>query len=126
MATKLSALDDRISDSDWTNRDGASTVRHSDTMPCTNAGVGYSGPWDVSDNVRGGLAYLRWLLAYYQGDVRLAVAAYNAGEKAVDKYGGIPPYPETQSYVRRVVSLYGSDTHPYAPVVQPSPAIKRP
>ena len=81
---------------------------------------------DVSENVRGGLAYLRWLLAYYQGDVRLAVAAYNAGEKAVDKYGGIPPYPETQAYVRRVLSLYGSDTHPYAPNIQPSLAIRRP
>ena len=82
--------------------------------------------YDVSDNVRGGLAYLRWLLAYYQGDVRLAAAAYNAGEKAVDKYGGIPPYPETQSYVRRVLSLYGSDRHPYAQDVQPSPALRRP
>ena len=95
-------------------------------MPGTADRFNVDRVYDVSDNVRGGLAYLRWLLAYYQGDVRLAAAAYNAGEKAVDKYGGIPPYPETQSYVRRVVSLYGSDRHPYAPDVQPSPAIRRP
>jgi soluble lytic murein transglycosylase-like protein len=95
-------------------------------MPETADRFNVASVYDVSDNVRGGLAYLRWLLAYYQGDVRLAVAAYNAGEKAVDKYGGIPPYPETQSYVRRVLSLYGSETHPYTPVVRPSPAARRP
>ena len=47
---------------------------------------------NVSDNVRGGLSYLRWLLAYYEGQVTLAVAAYNAGEAAVDRYNGVPPY----------------------------------
>ena len=95
-------------------------------MPETADRFNVDSVYDVADNVRGGLAYLRWLLAYYQGDVRLAAAAYNAGEKAVDKYGGIPPYPETQAYVRRVVALYGSDTHPYAPNVVPSPVISRP
>ena len=94
-------------------------------MPGTADRFNVKGVYDVSDNVRGGLAYLRWLLDYYQGDVRLAVAAYNAGEKAVDKYGGIPPYPETQAYVRRVLSLYGSETHPYVPNVQPSPVTRR-
>jgi soluble lytic murein transglycosylase-like protein len=95
-------------------------------MPGTADRFNVERVYDISENVRGGLAYLRWLLGYYQGNVRLAVAAYNAGEKAVDKYGGIPPYPETQAYVRRVLSLYGSDTHPYAPDIQPSPALKRP
>jgi len=95
-------------------------------MPETADRFNVASVYDVSDNVRGGLAYLRWLLAYYQGDVRLAVAAYNAGEKAVDKYGGVPPYPETQAYVRRVMSLYGSDTHPYAPTIARSPAVQRP
>jgi hypothetical protein len=94
-------------------------------MPETADRFNVGSVYDVSDNVRGGLAYLRWLLAYYQGNVRMAVAAYNAGEKAVDKYGGIPPYPETQAYVRRVLSLYGSDTHPYAPDVKPSPVAGR-
>jgi len=95
-------------------------------MPQTADRFNVERVYDVSENVRGGLAYLRWLLAYYQGDVRLAVAAYNAGERAVDRYGGIPPYPETQSYVKRVLALYGSDTHPYTSDVQPSPALKRP
>ena len=78
---------------------------------------------DVAGNVRGGLAYLRWLLAYYEGSVRLAVAAYNAGEAAVDKYAGVPPYPETREYVRRVLGLFPNESQPYDPtVVQASPA----
>jgi TPR repeat protein len=81
---------------------------------------------DVADNVRGGLAYLRWLLAYFKGEVKLVVAAYNAGEAAVDKYRGIPPYPETREYVRRVLRLFPSETHPYDPaIVEPSPAVFR-
>jgi soluble lytic murein transglycosylase-like protein len=81
---------------------------------------------DVRDNLRGGLAYLRWLLAYYQGQVPLAVAAYNAGEAAVDRYGGIPPYPETREYVRRVLRLFRSDRQPYdSRIVEPSPILTR-
>jgi len=77
---------------------------------------------DITDNVRGGLAYLRWLLAYYEGQVRLAVAAYNAGEAAVDKYGGVPPYRETRDYVRRVLRLFPNESQPYDPaIVEPSP-----
>jgi soluble lytic murein transglycosylase-like protein len=81
---------------------------------------------DIAANVRGGLAYLQWLLAYYEGRVRLAVAAYNAGEGAVDRYGGVPPYPETRDYVRRVLALFPSESQPYDPaVVAPSPALAR-
>ena len=81
---------------------------------------------DVADNVRGGLAYLRWLLAYYKGEVKLAVAAYNAGEAAVDKYRGVPPYPETRDYVRRVLRLFPSEIHRYDPtVVEPSQSLFR-
>lgn len=69
--------------------------------------------YDVEDNVKGGLAYLQWLLAYYRGNVRLVAAAYNAGEKAVEAYRGIPPYPETLDYVRRIAALYKKSTHPY-------------
>jgi Transglycosylase SLT domain/Sel1 repeat len=77
---------------------------------------------DVGDNVRGGLSYLRWLLAYYEGQVTLAVAAYNAGEAAVDRYHGVPPYAETRDYVRRVRSLYPNERHAFDPqVAGPSP-----
>ncbi len=79
---------------------------------------------DVRDNLRGGLAYLRWLLAYYQGQVPLAVAAYNAGEAAVDRYKGIPPFAETRDYVRRVLRLFRSERHPYDErIVEPSPIL---
>ena len=80
--------------------------------------------YDIKENIRGGLAYLRWLLAYYEGQVALAVAAYNAGEAAVDKYRGIPPFPETRDYVRRVRRLFRSESHAFDPrVVAPSPIL---
>lgn len=80
--------------------------------------------FDAKENIRGGLEYLRWLLAYYEGAVPLAVAAYNAGEAAVDRYRGIPPYRETRDYVRRVLRLYASERHPYDPrAVEPSRAL---
>ena len=61
---------------------------------------------DPAKNVRAGVRYLKWLLRYFQGQVHLAVAAYNAGEGAVRKYGGIPPYRETQRYVPTVLGYY--------------------
>ena len=69
--------------------------------------------FDPKDNIKGGLAYLQWLLAYFKGDVRLVLAAYNAGERTVEKYRGIPPYPETRDYVQKITKLYKSPTHPY-------------
>jgi soluble lytic murein transglycosylase-like protein len=80
--------------------------------------------FDPAQNIRGGLAYLRWLLAYYQGRVALAAAAYNAGEGAVDRHRGIPPYRETQTYVARVMKLFKRDDHPYDEAfARPSPVL---
>ena len=79
--------------------------------------------FNVEENVQGGLSYLRWLLAYYRGEVSLAVAAYNAGEAAVDRYRGVPPYAETRAYVQRVQRLFADQWHPYDPSVTDSSAI---
>ena len=78
---------------------------------------------DVADNLQGGLSYLRWLLAYYQGRVELVVAAYNAGEAAVDRYRGVPPYPETRAYVERVLRMFPDPWQPYDPSITDSSAI---
>ena len=83
-------------------------------------------PFDPEQNVRGGLAYLRWLLAYYEGNVPLTLAAYNAGEGAVDRFKGIPPYDETRDYVRRIMVTFKRDAHPFnAAVTAPSPELAR-
>jgi len=70
-------------------------------------------PFDPEQNIRGGLAYLRWLLAYFKGQVPLALAAYNAGEGTVDRYRGVPPFPETRGYIRRIQDVFGLEQHPY-------------
>ncbi|TAM62530.1 lytic transglycosylase domain-containing protein [bacterium] len=75
-------------------------------MPATAAGLGVSDPYDPQQNVAGGVRYLRGLLDRFNGDVSLAVAAYNAGPGAVEKYGGVPPYKETQQYVAAVLDSY--------------------
>lgn len=67
---------------------------------------------DEACNVEAGTKYLAWLLKRFNGDVKLALAGYNAGEGAVDKYQGVPPYPETQNYVNKIVSNYGKTYHP--------------
>ena len=67
------------------------------------------------------MAYMRWLLSFFGGDLRLSLAGYNAGERAVEKYLGVPPYRETQNYIRKVLRAYGHDSHPpIKPVVEPS------
>jgi TPR repeat protein len=83
-------------------------------------------PFDPVQNIRGGLAYLRWLFAYFRGDVALVAAAYNAGEGAVNKYRGVPPFAETQAYVDRIRELYRRSSHPFDPkAADPSPDLAR-
>jgi len=82
--------------------------------------------YDPVQNIRGGLAYLRWLLAYFQGSVELAAAGYNAGEGAVDRYKGVPPYRETREYVKRILNLFRKSDHPFdTSVTTPSPALRQ-
>jgi soluble lytic murein transglycosylase-like protein len=87
--------------------------------------------FDPEENIKGGIAYLKWLLSYFKGDVALVAAAYNAGEGTVAKYRGVPPYPETQKYVKRISQLYQKALHPYesrlieASVAHPFQAARR-
>jgi Transglycosylase SLT domain len=75
-------------------------------MPDTAAELGIRNIFDVEENLEGGVRYLRGLLERFSGDVALAVAAYNAGAEVVKRHGGIPPYPETQRYVERILDVY--------------------
>ena len=75
-------------------------------MPDTAHRFGVANVWDPEQNIAGGTAYLRWLIDEFDGDPRRVVAAYNAGEGAVTRYGGVPPYRETRDYVERVLTYY--------------------
>jgi hypothetical protein len=84
-------------------------------MPATAKRFGLKNPFDATANVVAGTKYLAWLLKRFDGDVSLALAGYNAGEGAVDKYKGVPPFNETQNYVKTIVSSYGKTYHPILP-----------
>jgi hypothetical protein len=79
-------------------------------IPATAQRLGVEDPYDPRQNVEGGVSYLRYLLDRFGGDVTLALAGYNAGENSVVRSGGVPPFKETQAYVRRVNELYGAGT----------------
>ena len=81
-------------------------------MPAAAQRFGCEDRNDAEANVTAGTKYLRWLLKRFDGNVTLALAAYNAGEGNVDKYEGVPPFDETQKYVRIITGRYGKNYHP--------------
>jgi soluble lytic murein transglycosylase-like protein len=81
-------------------------------MPATAKRFGCHDPNDPADNINAGTKYLSWLLKRFAGNVELALAGYNAGEGSVDKYDGVPPYNETQNYVKIISKRYGKMYHP--------------
>lgn len=89
-------------------------------IPETARRFGVTDSFDPVDNIQGGAKYLKYLLDLYKGDYPRALAAYNAGEKAVAKYGGVPPYPETQNYVAQVKKRLDGAKRP----VEAKPAVK--
>lgn len=92
-------------------------------MPETASRFGVKNIFDPQENVMGGARYLRWLLDRFRGDVRLALAGYNAGEGAVELYGlRIPPFLETQNYVRTIYTRYSNIHLGSPPVAAPAPA----
>ena len=100
-------------------------------MPATARRFGVANVFDPIENIEGGARYLKYLLDLYGGDYRLALAAYNAGEGAVEKYGSVPPYPETQNYLIQVnrqiqKSLAAKPAQPETRPVEPKAADPQP
>jgi soluble lytic murein transglycosylase-like protein len=79
-------------------------------MPATAADLGVTNPFDAKENIDGGARYLGYLLERFGGDLRLALAAYNAGPTRVDNYRGVPPFPETVDYVSRILRRLPAET----------------
>ncbi|MCC7005267.1 MAG: lytic transglycosylase domain-containing protein [Ottowia sp.] len=95
-------------------------------MPKTGSRFGFSNLRDPEMNVRAGATYLKWLMTQFHNDLTLTIAAYNAGEAAVIRYGGIPPYQETQHYVVKVLRHYHEHPFPEAmDAALPAPTIKK-
>ena len=84
-------------------------------MPATAKRFGCEHPDNPVENINAGTKYLGWLLKRFSGNVELALAGYNAGEGAVDKYDGVPPYNETRNYVKIISQRYGKTYHPVLP-----------
>lgn len=94
-------------------------------IPATARRFGVSNSFDPRDNLDGGIRYLKYLMGLFKGDLRLSLAAYNAGEMAVTRNGGVPPYRETQDYVRKITALYPMRTVAAAAGVPVEPRIVR-
>ncbi len=95
-------------------------------MPATARDLRVSNPFDPRDNVEGGTRYLKQMLRRFRNDISLCLAAYNAGPSTVLRYGGVPPYRETRSYIRRVKALmrrYEREEQVFSPSPPPPPAI---
>jgi len=98
-------------------------------IPETAQRFGVENPFDPKENIQGGVSYLRSLLNLYGGDLSLSLAAYNAGEHAVQRFGGIPSFAETRDYVQKVTDIYQAGSPLSAPIAQgkkqqPSPVIR--
>ena len=83
-------------------------------IPGTAERFGVLDPWNAEQNLRGGMAYLQLLLSKFKGDLRLVLAAYNAGENNVVKYAGVPPFKETHRYIAKVGQIYEKRWHAYS------------
>jgi soluble lytic murein transglycosylase-like protein len=95
-------------------------------IPQTSERFNVKNAFDPAQNIRGGLTYLRWLLAYFEGDVALVAAAYNAGEGTVERYSGVPPFLETRNYVKRILASFGGRAHAFdEKITGPSPVLKK-
>jgi soluble lytic murein transglycosylase-like protein len=93
-------------------RSGAGAQGLMQLMPATARRFGCTNAYDTASNIDAGTKYLRFLLQRFDGNVSLALAGYNAGEGSVDKYNGVPPFNETQNYVRIITGRYGKMYHP--------------
>ncbi len=85
-------------------------------IPKTARRFGVNDSWNPIENILGGTRYIRWLMRHFKGDVKTVLAAYNAGEKAVKRHNGIPPYRETRQYVSKIMARYKKEKHPVPPI----------
>ena len=104
---------------------GALSPKHAQGLmqliPATAKRFGVKDPWNPMENIKGGVAYLSWLLRHFSGNVEWTLAAYNAGENAVDRHQGVPPYQETKAYVKKILAHYPKTTHPIPPLPSEHP-----